>query len=257
MILLLASFVFSVIRVTVILRQRDINRQANEQLAMLTVAPSVQTPVESAPATETEPEPELSQCPPAPITVDFERLKQENADIVAWIHCPDTPIHYPVVQGQDNVFYLEHMIDGRRNNCGSIFLDYRSSAGLTDDYSLIHGHNLKNDTMFGSLPQYEEQAYYDAHKVLYVLTPERTYVLTLFAGFVTDSDDGLYNLPLTEKAREELIETSMARSDFSTELRPGAEDRIMALSTCSYAYDDARYVVLGILRESETATHRK
>ena len=243
MLLLLGIFLFSAVRVFAILRQRELSRQANDQLAMLAVTPNEEL--------QTAAQAQTTVSVPVPITVDFEQLKQENEDIVAWLHCPDTPIHYPVVQGQDNVFYLKHMIDGQRNDCGAIFLDCESSKTLSDSFSLIYGHNLKNDTMFGSLLRYAEQAYYDEHKDIFVLTPETTYVLELFAGFTTDSDDGLYTLPLTETTRERVIENSIARSDFVSGLRPETGDRLLALSTCSYAYDDARYVVIGVLRENQ------
>lgn len=254
MVLCLAIFLFSVFRIVAMVRERNVNREANQQLAELAV---VQPPVkeEAAPAEEADAE-DAAQAQPErpavvmPIEVDFELLKQKNEDIVAWLYCPDTPIHYPVVQGQDNEFYLKHMVDGQWNAGGSIFLDYRSSADMTDGYSLIHGHNLNDAAMFGTLPNYADPAYYEAHKLLYLLTPGKNFVIELFAGFVTDSDDGLYRLPLTAQRVQSLVETSIARSDFSSELRPGEDERLIALSTCSYTHNDARYVVIGVLREN-------
>ena len=187
-----------------------------------------------------------------PISVDFTLLQQENPDIVAWIYCPDTPINYPVVQGDDNEYYLEHMADGQWNAGGSIFLDSRNDPALTDAYSLIHGHNQHTQTMFGSLPSYADQVYYEQHKLLYVLTPSQDCILELFAGFDTESGDGLYAIPETWERREKLVENAIERSDFSSEIRPEADDRLLVLSTCSYAYTDARYVVIGVLRENGT-----
>ena len=50
----------------------------------------------------------------APITVDFERLQEENKDIIAWLYCPDTEINYPVVQSKDNEYYLRRPL-GKKN----------------------------------------------------------------------------------------------------------------------------------------------
>ena len=68
----------------------------------------------------------------APIIVDFEVLQTENKDIIAWLHCPDTKINYPVAQSEDNSYYLR--------------MDYRNSADFSDRHTVIYGHNMKNDT---------------------------------------------------------------------------------------------------------------
>ena len=83
--------------------------------------------------------------------VDFSLLKQENEDIVGWIYCEGTPISYPVVQSGDNQYYLHRLINGEYNIAGSIFMDYRNNAELEDNNTIIYGHNMKNNTMFGYL----------------------------------------------------------------------------------------------------------
>lgn len=247
-ILLLGVLAFSVWQVVRCLKEKDESRQINIQLAEMAVA---EVPQPAKPETvEVPAREERPTLPQTPISVDFEQLLRQNADAAAWIYCPDTPINYPVVQGTDNSYYLDHMIDGKENPSGTIFLDHRCAAALTDSYSVIYGHNLKDQAIFGSLPNYADQAYYDAHPIMYLLTPERNFVMELFAGFVTDSDDGMFTLPLTEQTRDRLIETCMARSDFEPQVQPDTKERLIVLSTCSYAYEDARYVVVGMLREN-------
>lgn len=82
----------------------------------------------------------------APIIVDFEVLQTENKDIIAWLHCPDTKINYPVAQSEDNSYYLRRLLDGSWNTAGTIFMDYRNSADFSDRHTVIYGHNMKNDT---------------------------------------------------------------------------------------------------------------
>ena len=127
-----------------------------------------------------------------PINVDFDELKKENKDIIGWIYCPDTPINYPVVKGKDNNQYLRTGLDGKYLFSGTIFCDYRSKDIGTESNYIIYGHNLKNSTMFGTLVKYKEQEYYDAHPIMYFLTPESNYIIELFAGTVVKNNSEIY-----------------------------------------------------------------
>ena len=181
-----------------------------------------------------------------PILVDFSLLKQENEDIVGWIYCEGTPINYPVVQSGDNQYYLHRLINGEYNIAGSIFMDYRNNAKLEDNNTIIYGHNMKNNTMFGSLQNYKEQKYFDEHSKMYYFTPERNFEVQLFAGFTISVDSDIYDLAVMKKDE---IEGIMKKSDFKSDVNIGEEEKILTLSTCAYDYDGARYVVMGVLRE--------
>ena len=134
----------------------------------------------------------------APISVDFAALQQENPDVVGWIYCPGTVIQYPVVQGEDNEHYLSRMIDGTYNSAGTIFLDCRCDGSFQSSNSILYGHNMQDDSMFGTLEYYEEQAYFAAHPVLYLLTPEVDYEVQLLAGLHVPLDDEIYETDWTE-----------------------------------------------------------
>ena len=108
-----------------------------------------------------------------PIQVDFDALFAKSQDIIGWLYCPDTPINYPVVQAADNEYYLHRLLDDRNNSGGTLFVDYRNSSDLSDWNSIIYGHNMRNDSMFGSLTDYKSQSYFDAHPEIFLLTPER------------------------------------------------------------------------------------
>ena len=186
----------------------------------------------------------------APIRVDFDVLCEKYPDVVAWLYCPDTPINYPVVQSADNAYYLRRLPDGKKNTAGSLFLDYRNSADLSDWNSVIYGHNMTNDTMFGSLTDYQSQAYFDAHPELFLLTPEQDYVINVAAGFVTPADSEIYSsFSQHESNRTQLITHWMESSDFVSGIEPSAEDHLITLSTCSYEYNNARYVLVGVLEK--------
>lgn len=188
-----------------------------------------------------------------PILVDFELLQAENKDIVAWIYCEDTVINYPIVQGEDNQYYVRRLIDGSYNTAGTLFLDFRNSGDLSDCNSIIYGHNMTNDTMFGTLVEYKDQAYYEAHPTLWILTPERAYRIDLLAGLVTSSDDlSTYCFYGDTSELHAGLEKSIAASTFDAGVTDfSAIDQIVTLSTCTYEHPTARYVVIGSMTAAE------
>ncbi len=182
-----------------------------------------------------------------PISVDFDALALENPDIVAWIYCPDTPVSFPVVQGEDNDYYLTHLVDGQKNPSGSIFLDSRCSDDFSDINSIIYGHNMKSDAMFGSLTEYESQQYYDRHSLMYILTPEGDYRLELISGCYVPADWEGYSLSDHGAELRELLDHMS--SQFVAEYEPEDHDRYVTLSTCSDDRNDLRFVLIGVLKE--------
>ncbi len=90
-----------------------------------------------------------------PITVDFTVLKEQSRHVEAWLYSENTPINYPVVRYTNNEYYLTHAYDGSRSNGGALFFDCRLDATLSADNLIIYGHHMKNDTMFGSLLNYQ------------------------------------------------------------------------------------------------------
>ncbi len=197
---------------------------------------------------------EAIQAAPAgselPITVDFNALRQQNSDIIGWLYSADTVINYPIVQNSDNEYYLTHLFDGTTNKNGCLFADYRNAGDFSDPNTFIYGHHMRNGTMFASLVKYKEQAYYDAHPIMYLLTPDANYRVELFAGYVTDPLNSVYTLGFADAAQFlSYTTTAKASSTFTNDVVLTPEDHVIVLSTCTYEFNDARYVVLGKLVE--------
>lgn len=180
-----------------------------------------------------------------PLRVDFDALQEENPDIVGWLYCKDTPINYPVVQGEDNQYYVHHMTDGSYNAGGAIFLDFRNDSGFQDWNSVLYGHNMRNKSMFGSLENYKQQSYYDEHPVIWLLTRECAYRINLYAGFVTMADSESYTMFQTEDEFAAYLDTVAEKSTFTSRVERDNIRKIITLSTCSYEYNAARYVLIG------------
>lgn len=187
-----------------------------------------------------------------PIAVDFGFLHQENQDIIGWIYCEGTPINYPVVQGSDNQFYLKRLPDGSSNPNGSLFMDFRNDDCFGDLNTLIYGHNMKDNSMFGTLTDYNDQAYYEAHPQFWILTPERAYLLDLIAGCLLKSDSDAYLLYDNKEDLQAYLRTAIEESTFeakNVDINRG--ERIVTLSTCSYEYSTARYVLIASMTPVE------
>lgn len=186
---------------------------------------------------------------PVTISVDFTELKEVYGDVIAWIYCPNTPINYPVVQSTDNDYYLHRLITGEYNAGGTLFMDFRNSSDFSDWNSIIYGHNMKNDSMFGILPDYMEQEFYEEHPVWYLVTEEYTYQIELVGGYVTAADSSSYDFPEDAAGRDTLANMASRKSSFRSDVKVEEEDRLVTMSTCVYDYEDSRYVLVGILRE--------
>ena len=198
---------------------------------------------------ETEAKPEKSVEEGVPITVDFDRLRINNEDVKAWIYCEDTLINYPVAQAADNDYYLYRLLNGTYNRAGTIFMECINREDFSDWNTLVYGHNMKNNTMFGTLTDYRDQEYYDEHPVWYLLTPNGDYRIELISGFVTDTSSVIYSIPQTQEAKNELVDAIMRKSNFKTNATISPQDKLITFSTCTYDYDEARYVLIGILKE--------
>lgn len=193
--------------------------------------------------------PESGETESVPVgpTIDFAGLKEINEDCVAWIYIEDTAINYPVVQGSDNSYYLKHLIDGKWNSSGCIFLDYRVNADISDRHSIIYGHHMKDGTMFSGLTKYKQQEYYESHPEGLLITPERTYRIEFFAGYVASVEDPAWKVGFeSDEDFKMWIKEAKKRSWFESPLSPAVNDKIVTLSTCSYEFENARFVLLGI-----------
>ncbi len=185
----------------------------------------------------------------APIQVDFEKLKEESPEIVGWLYSADTPIHYPLVRHDDNDYYLDRLPNGRFSAGGSIFMDCGNAPDFSDFNNIFYGHNMNDDSMFGSLTEYRKQQYYEQHPAMYLLTPEGDYRVDLIGGYTTLSTSDTYTIPEEEEGRDYLVQKAAENSEFDPifQARPG--ERLITLSTCSYVYEEARFVLVGVLRE--------
>ena len=185
--------------------------------------------------------------------VDFDALQKINPDVLGWILIEDTGINYPIVQGEDNDHYLSHLADGTPNGAGSIFLDYRNASDFSDYHTVIYGHNMKNGTMFAEVTEYKKKSFYEAHPTGRIMTPQGNFQLEVIGGYVADLRDPAWELHFeTDEARLDWLRDAMDRSAVGGDYVPVGGEKIITLSTCSYEFDDARFVLIcRVLEDSQ------
>lgn len=182
-----------------------------------------------------------------PITVDWELLRQTNPEIIAWLYCPDTRINYPVVQTVDNDKYLDTSFEGAFSAGGTIFADADCVLGIRQSHFIIYGHNMKDNSMFGSLKNYGESSYYDQHPVMYLLTPGQSYRIDLLACQTIDAVKS--NYPIYFSTDEDYSSYIGRMTAGAYWVNPEAADinyQLITMSTCTSS-DEDRLVLQGIL----------
>ena len=196
------------------------------------------------PTPEPTPKPEM-----APVKIDFDTLKAQNKDTIGWLYCEDTPVNYAVVWREgDNDYYLDHLFSGEKNEKGTIFADKRNKSPFEEWNTVLYGHNMKDDSMFGIMDEYGKQEFYDEHPVMYLLTPEKDYKVEICCAFLTGLESTTFEFPRTEGNPAKTIDDIEKYSYIETGIVPTLEDKLVSFSTC-YEELDHRYVVIGVLRE--------
>lgn len=184
------------------------------------------------------------------LSMNLDALRQFNPDIIGWINIPDTNISYPMVQGEDNDFYLNHTWKKASNEAGAIFMEAENSVDMTDFNTIIYGHNMNDDTMFSDLENYSKKAYASKHPSVYIVTDNGVYRYDIFASYKANVKSIAYAMKIqTDKKRTELIEFNKNYSVFDNGIVPEVDDHLLTLSTCSGFGQTARWVVVGVFNE--------
>ena len=171
---------------------------------------------------------------------DYSAVITENADFVGWITVPNTSINYPVLQTDDNDFYLTHGFYKAKDSRGAIFMDYRNNPIDLDANTIIYGHNCYNTTMFSELTKFEKLDFYKTTPIIEFNTVERKYQWKIYGVFITNAlpeeDNGYvfnYIYPdMDGENFEGFIEEVNKRRLYVTDVDIKSDDKMLVLSTC-------------------------
>lgn len=184
----------------------------------------------------------------------FDELLAVNEDVRAWLTLDGTEIDYPILQGEDNLEYINKDVYGDFALAGSIYLDTRCDGSFQWRYSLLYGHYMARREMFGDLELYKDETFFEENNTGVLILPDRVYDLEIFCCLLTDDEEEAiftpdkwqYNIKgLLTYAEQNAMHLN---EELLAEARENKDTQILALTTCSYEFEDARTVVLAIMK---------
>lgn len=167
--------------------------------------------------------------------VDFEELKMKNSDTKAWLKVENTNIEIPVVQTSDNSYYLTHNFNKKYNKAGWIFADYKNKFDGTDKNIVIYGHNMRDNSMFGSLKDVIKEEWYnnEANKYITFATENEYQTYQVFSVYQIEAESYYIKTDFKNDEFSKFIETLIKRSKKKFDVKVSNEDTILTLSTCA------------------------
>ena len=167
--------------------------------------------------------------------INFEELKQKNSDTVAWLKIENTNIEFPIVQANNNSYYLTHNFDKKYNVAGWIFADYKNKLDGTDRNIVVYGHNMRNNSMFGSLKDVITEEWYNNEENKYItfVTENDYQTYQVFSVYQIKTEDYYIKTEFKSNEFTEFIDTITKRSKKYFGINVSKEDTILTLSTCA------------------------
>lgn len=168
------------------------------------------------------------------MNVNFNELLEKNPDTVGWIKVEGTKVNYPIVQTEDNDYYLNHAFNGSSNAGGWIFADYRVDFEEFGKNTIIYGHNMNNKTMFGSIPNMLNNSYLNNSDNYYIKisTPSSNSVWKVFSIYTIEPEVYYLKTNFKSEPYENFLNTIKGRSIYNFGVEVTTDDKVLTLSTC-------------------------
>lgn len=182
---------------------------------------------------------------------EYAALYERNSDLVGWVSIPGTRIDYPVMQSAQPDYYLRRSFDKKRANHGSIYVWEQADVFAPSDNVTLFGHRMNDGTMFYALLDYAHEAFWREHTTFRFDTLEEKREYEIFAAFRTSGTggEGFAYHAFVDAVKGEDFDTFVRMckelSFYDTGITPQYGDKLVTLSTCDYALENGRMVVVG------------
>ena len=190
------------------------------------------------------------------LEVNFNELLNKNSDTVGWIEVKGTNINYPVVQTNNNEYYLNHAFDKTKNDAGWVFMDYRNDAKQFDQNTIIYAHSRYNKTMFGSLKNILSSSWYSNknNHIIRMSTPTENTMWQVFSVYTIQAESYYITPNFSDtNSYQTFLNTLKSRSEVQFSANLNTNDKILTLSTCQDNFGH-RVVMHAKLIKRETRT---
>ena len=191
------------------------------------------------------------------LSVDWDELEKENDDIYSWIYVPGTNVNYPVLQHEtENDYYLDTNLDHSKGLPGCIYTQKLNTMDYLDRNTILYGHNMKDGSMFKTLHNYSDRAFFDENRYIYIYTPEKVLAYEIYGACEISNVHLLYrydfttNDGVTEFLGDLAAERGMS-NQISQEIEVGEDAKLITLSTCISSKPNNRWIVVGVLLGEE------
>jgi len=183
---------------------------------------------------------------PVPIAKSFDELILINNDVFAWIEVYGTHIDYPVVQGKDNMHYVNTNAEGKYSLSGAIFLDYHCARDFTSFPSILYGHHMEKSAMFGEVGSFSNKTFFDERRYGMLFFNGREHGLEFFAFLHVDAYDKIIfqTCLATDGQKQAYLDNIAANSIHSRDIGISVNDNIVLLTTCSNSTTNGRDVLV-------------
>ena len=182
----------------------------------------------------------------------YASLYKENNHLAGWLSIKGMAIDYPVMQCQDDEYYLNHDFYRKKSKYGCLYVREKADVNTPGTNFIIYGHNMKDGEMFGDLDLYQDESFYREHsKISFdTLYEERIYdIIAVFPSQVYNSNDDVFKYyqfyqANTKKEFDEFYNNIKKFSLYDTEVNAKFGDTFLTLSTCAYHVEDGRFVIV-------------
>jgi len=176
----------------------------------------------------------------------FKELQALNPEIFAWLSVYGTNIDYPVAHCEDNMKYVNTNAEGLYSLSGTIFLDCDNSEDFGDFNSILYGHHMDKQVMFGQIGEFADAEMFDTHRYGNLYSDGQDHGIAFFAFVHTDAYDGaIFTANVGETLRQEYLDDLLEKAVHTRDIGITTDDHIILLSTCSAITTNGRDILVG------------
>lgn len=199
---------------------------------------------------------------PAGIITDYALYYAKNPQTIGYLKIDGTKVDTPVVQADNDKYYLRHDFNGNSTSYGAVFATYKADFKPFDRNTLLYGHNMFDGERFAALANYKSIEYFKKHPVihfdsLFEKHDWKVYAVILTNGSTKTNDGYFFDFTFdncSDACFEEYIQEIDKRKLYETGVDLLPTDKLITLCTCTYEFDDARLIVIArMVRDGESS----